>query len=176
MSPRSTGLAPAVSLPREPLKLPRLPLPMHTAFWLQLARIIASSVPFVIRLATFNAASYGANAESEAARKHEPIYSAANYVGGFVFLMVAAAAMLAAWLVLVFLVRRGHNWARIVLTAGTALWLQSIFSGIDGNAVVVLVADLAVVVLVWLPTSSSYFRAARAARELRKSRQPVSLH
>ncbi|HEX7303065.1 hypothetical protein [Lentzea sp.] len=74
-------------------------------------------------------------------------------------------ALVQLWLA--FKLRSGRNWARILLSAFTALQIVSLFVG-EGTATLpayggALVAGLAVVAS-WLPASNAYFETVKKAR------------
>jgi hypothetical protein len=59
--------------------------------------------------------------------------------------------------------RRGANWARIVLTVVTALSLLNLLASFGIGALQVIVAVVATV-LIWLKPASAYFAAVRASK------------
>lgn len=62
--------------------------------------------------------------------------------------------------------RRGANWARIVLTVLTVLSLLNILAAYGLGSLQVL-ASVAAAVLLWLPASSRWFAAVKASKPLR---------
>lgn len=91
----------------------------------------------------------------------------AAYVDDFadgvsMFLVIVSLVAFACYLLLAFQVRAGRRWARTVCTV---LAVLSLF-GLLGPPViwVVVLAGIAAVVLLWLPTSRAYFDVRRMAR------------
>ncbi|MBM9466283.1 DUF4064 domain-containing protein [Nakamurella leprariae] len=69
----------------------------------------------------------------------------------------------AVWLLFIFKMRAGRNWARIVITVFAVLGLLSLFSGYrSGQAwdFIGPVLSVLALVLMWLPASNEYFQAA----------------
>jgi hypothetical protein len=62
-----------------------------------------------------------------------------------------------------FFVRRGANWARIVLTVLTVLSLINIPWGFGAGALQVVLAIIATI-LIWLKPASAYFAAVKASK------------
>jgi hypothetical protein len=68
----------------------------------------------------------------------------------------------AVWLLFIFKMRAGRNWARIVITVFAVLGLLSLFSGYrSGQAwdFIGPVLSVLALVLMWLPASNEYFKA-----------------
>ncbi|SEB15054.1 hypothetical protein [Leifsonia sp. 21MFCrub1.1] len=62
-----------------------------------------------------------------------------------------------------YFMRRGANWARIVLTVLTVLSLLNLLTGF-GTGLLQVLATIVAVVLMWLRPSSAYFAAVKAAK------------
>lgn len=74
---------------------------------------------------------------------------------GVLALVFAAIGLLILWKM-----KAGKNWARIVLTVLEVLSLGSLFGGTNGIGITALVLGIVAVVLMWLPASNAYFRKA----------------
>lgn len=171
---RSGLIAPPAKGQRQPFRFQeQLPLVLHVAFWIQIAFAVYSAVNFTIRLIGFDRATYLAHARAVAELKHERIFPDSYVIQGYVMTNVLLAVAILLEVVIAFLVRRGFNWARIVLTISIGLgfvsWIAS--PPADPATYVTSAVNVLLLVLVWLPASNYYFRAVKAARKLHRSRQ-----
>ena len=62
-----------------------------------------------------------------------------------------------------FLMRRGANWARIVLTVLTALSLFNVLNGF-GTGTLQVILSIVALILIWLRPSSAWFAAIKASK------------
>ena len=171
---RGGPVAAPIKVPRLPFHLgEQLPLVLHIAFWIQIAGAVYSAVNFTLRLIGFDRATYLAHARAVAEQKHEQIFPDSYVIQVFVVTNVLFAIVILLEVVIAFLVQHGFNWARILLTISLGLgFVSSIASPpADTLTYVITAVDVLLLVLVWLPTSNHYFRAAKAARKLHRSRQ-----
>jgi hypothetical protein len=156
--------------PQDSPDVPR-PKPVDTAFWLYLAAAALGIVGLLVSIA-----SYGAVRDDALRQLSEQgqggVLSAeaidAVVTATFVVDSVFAVIFTAGYVILANLMRRGMNWARIVLTvlAGLAVFGILADSGIGALEFVCLAAAT---VLVFLPASNAYFRAAAATRAARRT-------
>ncbi len=171
---RGGPIAAPIKVPRQPFHLDeQLPLALHVAFWTQIAGAIYSAVNFTIRLIGFDRATYLAHARAVAELKHERIVPDSYVIQVFVVTNVVFAIVIVLEVILAFLVRRGFNWARILLTISLGLGFVSLIASppADPLTYVIIAVEVMLLALVWLPASSRYFRAVKASRKLHRSRQ-----
>ncbi|KQO61511.1 hypothetical protein ASF23_11910 [Curtobacterium sp. Leaf261] len=83
--------------------------------------------------------------------------------GGVIGAIVFGVLFLIAFVLFAFFMRRGANWARIVLTVLTALSLLSVL-GAYGVGALGVVAGIVAVVLMFLTPSNEYFRNVKARK------------
>ena len=86
---------------------------------------------------------------------------------------VVLAIAIALGALLAFLVRRGFNWARILLTISIGLGFVALIGYPPASpwTDVTSAVNVVLLVLVWLPRSNHYFRIVKAARRLHRSRR-----
>ena len=167
-------IASPIKVPRQPFRLDeQLPPNLHVAFWIQIAFAVYSAVNVAIRLIDFDRATYLAHARAVAEQKHEQIFPDSYVIQGFVMTNVLFAIVILLEVVVAFLVRRGFNWARILLTISLGLGFASLITSppTDPLTYAITAVDVLLLVLVWLPASNRYFRIVKAARKLHRSRQ-----
>ncbi len=152
----------------------RLPLTLHVVFWALIAAAAANIVFNGVGLIGFNAASYVARTHEIEALNHETRLPDSKVLSGFVVVLILIVLLAAAEVVLAFLVRRGRNGARIVVTVFLGLGVvQRVAQQPTGPAFVfaffLSALALAIVWLLWMPSSNRYIRAAGAARKRYRS-------
>ncbi|AMB58688.1 hypothetical protein [Microterricola viridarii] len=145
--------------PRDRFRVTRpLPIVLQLGFWLLIAQIAASIVGSIA-----SAAQYG----------WPPTLAGRPPIGAG----VSTAAAVFLLLILVFhtalalLVRRGVNWARILVTMFCALNVVMTVGQLDLLIQIENVAHVAAVVLIWLPRSNEFFRQIKKDREAHRSLQ-----
>jgi hypothetical protein len=153
----------------EPVAAPTAtPTTVTTAFWLYVASAVLSVIGGIITIATVG--------NSRAAILQQIQTNGTNLRGESVDTVVNAAIGVAigfsvvtlifwaiTFVLFAFFMRRGANWARIVLTVLTALSLLNILTAFGVGALQVVLAIVAVV-LMWLRPSSAWFAAVRASK------------
>jgi hypothetical protein len=171
---RGEPIASPIKVPRQLFHLDeQLPLVLHVAFWIQIAEAVYSAVNFTIRLIGFDRATFLAHARAVAEQKHERIFADSYVIQVFVVTNVLFAIVILLEVVVAFLVRRGFNWARILLTISLGLGFVSLITSppTDPLTYVITAVDALLLVLVWLPASNRYFRTVKVARRLHRSQQ-----
>jgi hypothetical protein len=138
-------------------------------FWLYIAAAVLSVISLIIALAGSGGAR-DAVAAQLTEQGVEVSDSAINaLIGASIGVSIFFAVVwTAAFVLFAFFMKRGANWARIVLTVITVLSLINLFSGFGLGAVQV-VASVIATVLIWLRPASEYFAAVKA----RKSGAPA---
>lgn len=79
---------------------------------------------------------------------------------GTAFTVIGSIAILFVLIELVILwkMKAGKNWARIVITILELLSIGAVFTGASALSLSALVLSVVAVVLLWVPTSNAYFR------------------
>jgi hypothetical protein len=146
--PEFKPLVPSLPVPPAAASRPRTPQTIEAAFWL----LIASSVlTVVVQLFDYLAiALSGATAPGSS-------YLVGSFIG------------IGLRIVFAFGVRRGMNASRILLTLGAGLSVISLAVAFNVILLVLVAIAVVAVVLLWLPTSNAFFRAAAAARAAAKA-------
>lgn len=155
--------------PPPPVAAPsRIPTTVNAAFWLYIASAVLSVIGGIVTIAT---ASSG-----RAAIIHQLQTSGANLHGQNIDTLATAAIGVAIGLSVVtlifwavtfvlfaFFMRRGANWARIVLTVLTAVSLLNFRPGFPFGLIQVI-ASIIALILIWLRPSSAWFAAIKASK------------
>ncbi|MGN6762662.1 MAG: hypothetical protein ACTHJI_15195 [Leifsonia sp.] len=153
--------APVVA-PSEP------PRTVTIAFWLYIAGAVLSVISGIITIAIVS----GSRAQLLSAvqrpginlRGATPQQAAdAALVVAIVFTIVTLLFWAITLVLFAFFLRRGANWARIILTILTVLSLLNIINGYGAGFLEFALAVVAVV-LIWLRPSNEYFAAVKAAK------------
>ncbi|MBE9374883.1 hypothetical protein IQ251_10555 [Saccharopolyspora sp. HNM0983] len=153
--------------PDEPSK-PDRPKALDQSFWCGVASVVIGFLVVITGFVLMPAGDLDAVlqevARQEPSLSPEQIRSVydATMIVTLVFLVVIAAG----WILFLHQMRRGYNWARIVITVVGGLWavltLPSIATGGEGSllAILQLIAIGATVVLAFRPESNAYLRSA----------------
>ena len=143
---------------------PAAPSRVNTAFWLYIAAAVISLIALIVSLSSVDALRTSLQTQLE--------NQGTSVDGGTLNAAVTAAVTasvifgllyLAAYVLFAFLMRRGANWARIVLAVITALSLLDILSGYGLGAVRVILGIIATV-LVFTAPANAYFASVKAAK------------
>ncbi len=163
---------------RQPFRVTRpVPTPVRAVFWIVACVVAIELLVLVINQLTFDWDAYLAKSVHSFVRDGHVLYvTPALAVGTIVFAIVVVLTLNAVQLLLGYLVRRGVNWARIVLTLFS---VGSILSLLASHNVLISYVDaaaaVAVVVLLWLRPSNQFFSDVKADRSVHKSMRPVAL-
>jgi phosphoglycerol transferase MdoB-like AlkP superfamily enzyme len=135
-----------------------------TAFWLYVAAAALSLVSLIVSLVTFGG-TRDVVARQLANEGVEVSDSAINALLGVTIAIsiLFAVIWIAAFVLFAVFMKRGANWARIVLTVITVLSLVNILSGFGLGALQV-VASVIATILIWLRPASEYFAAVKARK------------
>ncbi len=168
--PPPPGAFPAyAAAPSAPVERPTsIPTTVNTAFWLYIASALLSVISGIITISLVggdHAAIVRQLQNSNADLHGQNIDTLANAaVGVAIGVSVVTLIFWAVTFVLfAFLMRRGANWARIVLTVLTALSLINIPNGF-GTAGLQVVLSIVAVILIWLRPSNAWFAAIKASK------------
>jgi hypothetical protein len=148
------GSGPAVTPPQQ----------VTIAFWLYLLGALLSLVSLIISIATIGALK--SDLQKQLAAQGQQLSD--NAVNAAVGVSIAIAVVfgllyLAAYVLFAFFMRRGANWARIVLLIVTVLSLFQVLGayGVGGARVVV---GVIATILIFLKPANEYFRAVKARK------------
>ncbi|RKT84939.1 hypothetical protein SAMN05421805_101131 [Saccharopolyspora antimicrobica] len=140
------------------------------AFWAGIAAVVVGFAILVTSFLMVSDAELQVVIEESAAQGQllSPEQARAVYTGVLVLVTAIVAVIAALWIMFLFFLRKGRNWARIVVTAVGAVWilltLPSVTGGSVGGAAAALLAVLqvltvaATIVLAYLTPSNEYFR------------------
>lgn len=127
-----------------------IPTTVKVAFWIFLLGALLDIALSIIGVAgsSFIAAAGGASGDSSVA------------LGGTALLWISIGqlALTVIQLIVLWKMKAGKNWARILITVFEVLGLLVLFSGPSIWTVISVVIGLVAVVLMWLPASNDYFR------------------
>lgn len=119
------------------------------AFWILLLGLILDAIGAILLLVAGIAFAGSGDAGGMAAGLSGPVLIGAAVVA-LLFVVIE--------LIIVFKMRAGRNWARIVITILEVLGLASLFTNPTFWSWGAVVLSLIAVVLMWLPASNAYFR------------------
>jgi hypothetical protein len=143
------------------------PQQVTIAFWLYIVGALLSLVSLIISLATIG--SLKTTLQRQLATQGQQISdSTLNATIGvsITFAIIFGLLYIAAYVLFAFFMRRGANWARIVLLIVTVLSLFGILDGYGLGAARVIVGVIATI-LIFLKPANEYFRAVKAAKTVR---------
>lgn len=161
------GAAPVVPVERPT----SIPTTVNTAFWLYIASALLSVISGIITISTVSrdhAAIVRQLQRSGADLHGQNIDTVANAALGVAigFSVLTLIFWAVTFVLFAFFMRRGANWARIVLTVLTALSLLNVLNGLGTGALQVILSIVALI-LMWLRPSSEWFAAIKASKALR---------
>ena len=159
--PASSSPAPAASGPVTP------PQQVNIAFWLYIAGAALSLIALVVSLATVG--SLKDDLQRQLATQGQQISGSA--LDSIVAVSVTGAVIfgilyIVAYVLFAYFMRRGANWARIVLLVVTVLSLFGILGGFGIGAARVVVGVIATI-LIFLKPANDYFREVKARKQPR---------
>jgi len=139
---------------------------VNIAFWLYIVGAALSLIALIVSLATVG--SLKDDVQKQLANQGQQISDATlnATVGVSVTLAVVFGILyIAAYVLFAFFMRRGANWARIVLLIVTVLSLFGILGGYGLGAARVVVGVIATV-LIFLKPANEYFAAVKASKRV----------
>lgn len=159
----------APQVPGGEFSAPSPPSTIDNAFWAGIASVV---VGFAILVASYLSVS---DTELEALllrpdRSLTPDQAWGLFYGVMAFVAVLTIITAALWITFLFLMRRGRNWARIVIAVVGAVWIVltiPTIGDLSAGIVLILLAVLqvltvaATLVFAYLAPSNEYFRSAR---------------
>ncbi|MGO4301711.1 hypothetical protein [Leifsonia sp. RAF41] len=143
------------------------PRTVNIAFWLFVAAAVLSVISGIITIATIgNQRAQFLDAvqnSDQGGSVNAQSVADAVIAGATVWAIITLIFWAVAFVLFAFFMRRGANWARIVLTVLTVLSLLNIINGF-GTGFLQFAAAVVAVVLIWLRPSSEYFAAVKASK------------
>jgi len=168
--PPPPGAFPAYgAVPAAPVERPTsIPTTVNTAFWLYIASALLSVISGIITISLVGGdhADIVRKLQSSGADLHgQNIDTVANAALGVAigFSVLTLIFWAVTFVLFAFLMRRGANWARIVLTVLTALSLFNVLNGF-GTGTLQVILSIVALILIWLRPSSAWFAAIKASK------------
>ncbi|MDR6612003.1 hypothetical protein [Leifsonia sp. 1010] len=156
--PASSSPAPAAGGPVTP------PQQVNTAFWLYIAGAALSLISLIVSLATIGSLKEAIQRQLVAQGQQVPDGAVDAGVAVSVTLTVIIGILfIAAYVLFAYFMRRGANWARIVLLVVTVLSLFDILGGFGTGAARFVVGVIATI-LIFLKPANDYFREVKARK------------
>lgn len=159
--------------PAAPAAAPVRPKQVEIAFWLLIASLVLSVISIPVGIAVLNSDDSRALMQSQFEGSGltvdvDATISAATSVLIFMGIVSSAISLLVA-----IFIRKGHNWARILLTVFAVLSLLNLVDLSVGNlpAVAGTLLTVGATVLLYLAPSPAYFTAAKQYRQSKKFSQ-----
>jgi hypothetical protein len=143
------------------------PKTVNIAFWLYVVGAVLSVISGIITLATIGSQRDQAleavrNSDQANGQNAQSVVDAI-IAGATVWAIITLIFWAVTFVLFAYFMRRGANWARIVLTVLTALSLLNVLAGY-GVGFLQFAATVVALVLIWLRPSNEYFAAVRAAK------------
>lgn len=138
------------------------PSQVTISFWLYMAAAAVSVISLIISLASV--------AGTRSALQHQLSVQGQKFTSGQLDALIAVTTtiavvigivFIAAYVIFALFMRRGANWARIVLLILTVLSLFEVASGYGLGALRAVLGVIATI-LIFLPAASEYFRTVKA--------------
>jgi K+-sensing histidine kinase KdpD len=143
---------------------PGVPSRVNIAFWLYIAAAAISLIALIVSLSSVDALRTSLqNQLDDQGTSVDAASLDAAVTAAVTASVIFGLLYLAAYVLFAFLMRRGANWARIVLLIITALSLLDVLSGYGLGAVRVILGIIATV-LVFTAPANAYFTAVKSAK------------
>lgn len=148
------------------------PLVVRIAFWFILVSLLIGVCLTIGRIAGFDLATYVAQSHAKEDSENRPRLADGYLLYGLIASWTAPLVGAVIWLILARYLRRGYQWARVVLTAGTVFGIASeVIGGFSPILLVTIPMDITTAVLVWTPPANRFFADISAARQAHRDRQ-----
>jgi hypothetical protein len=162
-----TGGGGTPEMPAAPVR----PKQVEISFWLLIVSLLISVVSVPLTIAAFNSPESRAATEAELQRQNVAGLTVDDAIAATVaFLVVTAVISVAITLLVAIFIRKGYNWARIVLTVFAVLSLLSLLvpSTATPLGIAGMVLVLAAAVLLYVSPAPAYFAAMKQYRQAKK--------
>jgi len=164
--PAAPGAFPSYTAgPAAPVAAPSAPpQPVNIAFWLYIASAVLSVISGIVTAIIVS----GQRDQFLESLRNSGVSDSGSAVDAVIGFAIAWAVITLIFWALVFVLfavfmRRGANWARIVLTVLTVVSLLNLLASFGIGALQVI-ASVVATVLIWLKPASAYFAAVRASK------------
>ena len=143
------------------------PRTVNIAFWLYVAGAVLSVISGIITVATIGGQRdqflRSVQDTNQTNGQNAQAVVDAVIAGATVWAIITLIFWAVTFVLFAFFMRRGANWARIILTVLTALSLLNILAGY-GVGFIQFAATVVALVLMWLRPSNEYFSAVKATK------------
>ena len=144
-----------------------MPQQVNAAFWLYIAGAVLSLIALIISIATIGSLKDSLQQQASTNGQQLSDSAASAAIGISVTIAVVFGILyIAAYVLFAVFMRRGANWARIVLLIVTVLSLFGVLGGYGVGAARVVVGVIATI-LIFTKPANEYFRGSRTARAAR---------
>ncbi|WP_235883981.1 hypothetical protein [Saccharopolyspora elongata] len=157
-------------VPGHELSGPWRPTTIDYAFWSGIASVVVGFAMLAASFLLVSDSELQAVLE-ETAAQGQPItmdQARSIYNAVLVMVVVIVVAIAALWIMFLFFMRRGRNWARIVITVIGAVWILLTIPSVAGGGIAAsllsllqLLAVAATIVFAYLAPSNQYFQHGR---------------
>lgn len=156
--------------PAVPAAAPVRPKQVEISFWLLIASLVLSVISIPVGIAVLNSDASRDLMQSQFDGTGLTVDVDATITAATAVLVVVGIISSAVSLLVSIFIRKGHNWARIVLTVFAVLSLLNLTDLSVGNlpAVAGTLLTVAATVLLYLAPSPAYFTAAKQYRQSKK--------
>lgn len=153
-----------------PAASPVRPKQVEISFWLLIVALVLSLVTIPIGIAAINSPENRAIMEDQLASQGTAVDLDAAIAVGTGFLVIVGVLSAAVTILVAIFIRKGYNWARIVLTVFAVLSLLNLvdLSAANLTAVASTLLVIAATVLLYLKPAPEYFTGMKQYRLSRK--------
>ncbi|GAA5151746.1 hypothetical protein GCM10025768_18580 [Microbacterium pseudoresistens] len=131
------------------------PTTVKVAFWILLLGLILDAIAAIVTLVAAIAMMNSGQSIDVGGTQANGGVLLATAIGLIVLVVIE--------LFILWKMKAGRNWARIVITILEILSLGSAFAGVSTIGIIAIILSIVAVVLMWLPASNEYFRSSRNA-------------
>ena len=150
---------------------PVRPKQVEISFWLLIVSLLISVISVPLTIAAFNSPESRALTEEQLQRQNVSGITVDDAIAASVaFLVVTAVISVAVTLLVAIFIRKGYNWARIVLTVFAVLSLLSLMvpSAATPLGIAGIVLVLAAAALLYVKPAPAYFAGMKQYRKAKK--------
>ncbi|WAP51542.1 hypothetical protein OL239_17420 [Arthrobacter sp. ATA002] len=154
-----------------PVASPERPKQVNISFWLLIACLVLSVLTVPLGIAGLNSAEGRETLENQLQQQNPGNLTVDDVISASTaFLVIVAVLNVAVTLLVAFFIRKGHNWARILLTVFTVLSLLALVvpGGLTPLGIAGMVLLLAATVLLYITPAPEFFKAMKQYRISRK--------
>ncbi|MCC9198466.1 hypothetical protein QNO08_02565 [Arthrobacter sp. zg-Y820] len=156
-----------------PASIPARPKQVDISFWLLIASLVLSIISVPFGIAALNSPEARATAQRQLEAQGAAVDLDAAIAAGTILVVVIAVISAVVTLLVAIFIRKGYNWARIVLTVFAVISLLN-FTDLSAANLVAIVSTLltiAATVLLYLNPAPAYFNQMKQYRLSKKFAQ-----